>query len=375
MSTQNVKCHIAGFEDYNVIGTSTIYFTATYDQYLPYGFETNGGSYIINENLPVKICNIVHPQYSWMDELSIIPDLCYNHPELLDSAKKVYVHSSCKLSRSMMAEKYKKSLNPYLSDAVVIPNPDLDYFDLKNCALFVNDEAKLIAKVTMYNDDTDKEVFERLRSAEQGSQFRDFISCNLLARNTGYNHHDLLNAELMYVGEVLFVPHSQSWAIDVLTNKIPTNKIVFEDSVQKSLGCESNKLDFNSLVSIFDMLNSSDEDNVSAGLKALSMMDWMHYPNSVKFILNQAERYKWIWNKALNSTSVKFMLKSISPNVRKRSGFPGNYDEEIYEQDYELFTKLKMHFDKISPDNILDIMRFMNFMTVNNGMIVPKLKS
>ena len=49
MSTQNVKCHIVGFEDYNVIGTSTIYFTATYNQYLPWGFETNGGNYIINE--------------------------------------------------------------------------------------------------------------------------------------------------------------------------------------------------------------------------------------------------------------------------------------------------------------------------------------
>ena len=162
-------------------------------------------------------------------------------------------------------------------------------------------------------------------------------------------------------------------ALSILEDTIPTDKIVYEESVQESLGCESNQLTFDSLTSIKDMLECKDDNTVSAGLKSLSMMDWVHYPNSIKYILNLIENYGWRYNPAASSTSVKYMLKTISKNSSRRH-WPGCMDYEIYEQDYELFKQLKMHYDKIAPEKILDYMRYMDFMTVDQGQIVPNLR-
>ena len=372
MSTTKNHNYIYGFEDYNIVALEDIYFRNTWTQYLPYGFDSAGGNYIINQDLPYEVEVIPHFSYSWLNTMVFHPDLCINHPELLDTAKKVYTHPSCKLSRSMMAEKYKKSLNPYLSDAVVIPNPNLDNFCLYDVALFVNESAKLIGKVTLNEDN--KDVIDKVKASPMGTKFAELLTCNIEMRHQLYQPSHLLVAELFFVGQVLYIPNGQMWAIDILTNKIPVDKIVFESSVQKSLSCDNNKLDLDSLISICDMLNSSDEDNVSAGLKALSMMDWMHYPNSVKYIMTKADKYKWVYNKATNSTSVKFMLKSISPHVRKRNCYPGKYDNDIYEQDYELFKQLKMHYEKITTDDVTTCLRFYNFMTVRQGVLTPSLK-
>lgn len=366
--------HIYGFEDYNIVVLSDNFFRNTWSMYLPYVFDNYAGSYIINKDLPYEVKAIQNPLYSWLYDIVFTPDLCINHPELLATAEKVYTHPSCKLSRSMMQEKYKKSLNPYLSDAVVIPNPDLNYFSLDKVALFVNENAKMIVKVKLDEDNPD--VIKKVNEAEMGTPFRSFMTCNIAqSTHPSFKDEDIVNSELMFVGELLSIPNDQSWAMDVLTNTIPVDKIVFEKTVQESLGCETNKLDFDSLTSIRDMLNSSDENTVSAGLKALSMMDWMHYPNSIKFILSKVyNKNNWIYNKAMNATSVKFMMKSISPKCRKRNHLPGEYDEEIHEQDYELFKQLRMHYDKVPQEMILEDARFSSFMRVANGMLVPILK-
>ena len=192
--------------------------------------------------------------------------------------------------------------------------------------------------------------------------------------STQYNIDDALDAGFIYTGHLLFIPNTHSYAMDILTSNLPKDKIVFEESVQDSLGDETNQLTFDSLVSIRDMLDSTDANTVSAGLKALSMMDWMHYPNSVKYIMNRTDKYKWLYNKASNSTSVKYMLSTISGNKARRH-WPGNYDNDIYEQDFELFKQLKMHYEKISNDDILTEIKFMNFIRCNaEGKLVPNLR-
>ena len=365
--------YIYGFEDYNIVALSDSYFRNTWSQYLPYGFDNAGGNYIINKDLPYEV-DSVPSTYRYYNSVKFTPELCHNHSELLDTAKKVYTHTCCKLSRSMMAEKYKKSLDPFLSDAVVIPNPDLNDFRLWDVALFVNENAKLVGMVIL--DEDNEDVIKKVKTAEMGTKFSDMMTCSIDMRQQLYQPSHLLDAELFFVGQVLYIPNNQMWAMDVITGRIPTDKIVFESSVQESLGNETNKLDFDSLTSIYDMLNSSDADNVSAGLKALSMMDWMHYPNSIKFILTQVDnKWNWAWNKAMNATSVKFMFKSIAPNVRARNHYPGRYDERIFRQDYELFKQLKMHYEKVSPEKILEYIRMYPFMGVDGqGFIVPRLK-
>ena len=369
--------HIHGFEDYNIVALGDSCFYATWGFYLPYCFDNSTGAYIINKDLPVKVYNDINPTYSWINTVRFTPELVTNHKELLTSAKKVFTHPSCKLSRSMMAEKYKKSLNPYLSDAIIIPKPEYGEFNLCKQALFINESAKLIVMVHIDNDDSHK----RIKDACEGDKFQALMTCNPddnYGSRKPYTIKDLVNSEFFYYGEVLYVPNSMSWAMDVLTHSIPAEKIVFEESVQESLSSETNQLDFDSLCSIMDMLNSSDKDTVSAGLKSLSMMDWMHYPQSIKFILNNTDsKYNWIYNKACNSTSVKYMIKTIAgKSARKRTWWPGDYDEEIYEKDFELFKQLKCHYHHIEPNEVMNSIRSINFMCViADGIMVPNYKT
>jgi hypothetical protein len=368
--------HIHGFEDYNIVVLrDSCFIPNSWGFHVPYNYDNSTGAYIINKDLPVKAYNDINLTYSWINTVRFTPELVTNHKELLTSAKKVFTHPSCKLSRSMMAEKYKKSLNPYLSDAIIIPKPEYGKFSLKKVALFVNEQSKIIVKVQIKEDNADSLI----QNAKEGDRFGYWATCNPddIYPNKPFKVVDILNAEFFYYGELLYIPNSHSWAMDVLTHQIPVDKIVFEESVQESLGNETNQLDFDSLCSIKDMLESSDENTVSAGLKSLSMMDWMHYTQSIKFILNNvSNKSNWIYNKACSSTSVKYMMKTIAGDyVGRRSRWPGDFDDKIYEEDFELFKKLKCHYHHIQPDDIMAHISSINFIRVNSeGFMVPNIK-
>lgn len=370
---KNTNSYIYGFEDYGIVSVWDSILIQRNTFYVPHCFEHNAGNYIINENLPSKAYSAPHPVYSCVDAVEFTPAICEDHKELLSAGKKLYVHPSCKLSRSMMAEKYKKSLDPFLSDAVVVPKPNYGEFSLCKVALFVNDEAKLIVMVIIYSDD----IIELVKTFTENLTLADCINCHLQQGygRSVYQISSMLNAKFTFLGELLFVPNTQSYAFDILTCNLPTDKTVFEESVQESLGDETNKLTFDSLISIKDMLDSSDENTVAAGLKSLSMMDWAHYPNSVKAILYQADSRNWRYNNAAYSTSVKYMLDTISGGPSGRRHWPGSYTHEIYEEDYELFKQLMVHYDHIAFNKVLLYIRSYNFMTVDSeGNIVPRLK-
>jgi hypothetical protein len=367
--------YIYGFEDYGIVNVYSNIFKQSWDFIVPNYCLKDGGNYIITKDLPVKVSITSN---SYWGEIVFEPSICKNHPKLLNTATKVYTHPSCKLSRTMMAEKYKKSLNPYLSDAVVVPKPDYFNLRLKTCVVFINEKSKILVKIALDGDaDEDKDTINKLEGVQEGELLRNLMSCGVRTTYGGYNQFtidDVLDAEFMYCGDILYVPNTYSYIMDILTNSIPADKIVFEESVQESLGTANNQLDFNSLTSIKDMLESSDSNTVAAGLKSLSMMDWMHYSNSVKYILSSVGNSCWRYNNAVNSTSVKYMLNTLFGSSNRRRWF-GSFSNSIYNEDYELFKTLKMHYDKYSPDTIMDGMKFLDFMAVDpSGVIVPVLK-
>lgn len=357
---------IYGFDGYKVVAISDWFFQATGECNIPYDYYRIDGSYFPYSNLPVKVST------DYYNTIELEPGIIVNHKELLSSAKKLYIHSTCKISRSLVAEKYKKSLNPYLSDAVVIPEPDYSGFQLHDYALFINEQSKVILLIRV----SDVLAERRIKEFNMGDRFKSIVTCTVSDYSSKLDLQSIMEAELFYYGNVLHVPDSKNWLIDVFTNSIPIDKIVFEDSVQESLSNETNQLDFDSLCSIKDMLESTDCNTVSASLKALSMMDWMHYPNSVKFILGHV-RNKWVWinNKACNSASVKYMLNTICNTKRKRQ-WPGYYDDDIYKCDYNLFKQLACHYLHIEPNQIYTNLIGVNFMYVNNeGFVSLNIKA
>lgn len=361
------KERINGFDDYNVVSLSDACFHNKYSFRMPYSYSINAVTYIIDKGFPVKISSGVNPN-TYRSSIFFSPKLCENHSGLLTTAKKLYIHPSCKLSRTLVAEKYKKVLNPWLADAVVIPEPDFDYLTYKKAALFIHEPSHTIVNVILYSSNN-----YDISSFKEGDKFIDLLSCPPENRYTTYNKDYVLDAELFYIGNVLGVSHDSSYVVSLFNNSIPADKIVYEQSVQDSLSSEDNQLSIDSLTSIKDMLDSSDEDTVAAGLKALSMMDWAHYPNSIKYILKASNR-NWRYNPATNSTSVKYMISTISTS-RRRSWWPGEYDSKIYKEDYDLFIQLNMHYQKLSSEELKDQIVCYEFMTSTAaGDVIPKIR-
>jgi hypothetical protein len=118
------------------------------------------------------------------------------------------------------------------------------------------------------------------------------------------------------------------------------------------------------------MLLSSDTDTVGTGLKALATLDWMHYPESVKYIVER-NICRFLCNKAAHSANVKYMFSTLKGYGRYC--LASSYNIEL--PDYELYKQLVCYIENIDPSKILEKMRYLNFMTVDKtGSLVPKLK-
>lgn len=358
-----------GFEDYNIVKMRSGVLNKYSSYSLPYIFDLSTVTYITEDNLPVSV------GYDLKDNVVFSLTLCHENKELLTVAKKVYVHPSCKLSRSMMAEKYGKCLSPWGADAVVIPSPDFKGILYNKVALFANDDAKMLAIVFVLDD----EGSETIDSLNDGVTFSEVKSPYLNDTYTQYDKNALYASKLFYRGNILSIPTSKQYVLDILTRQLPTDRLVYENTVQESLGTEDNKITLEALTNIYDMVRSTDKNTVGAGLKALSMMDYMHYSNSIKYVFNKLNtaNYGWRYNKAVNSTSVKFMFKQLCP-WGGRNKWPGYFDTEIYEQDFELFKQLVRYYDNSWDDSdpryLLKKMHMYDFVDVHNNTLNPRLR-
>lgn len=290
-----------------------------------------------------------------------------DHKELLKDAKKLYIHPSCSIPRSLVSVKFQKCLNPWLADAVILPKYNKGSVSPKRAAVFINDDAKIIVIIYVWRDDKYDLFFKKL---SEDTKFE-----NILGNTPDYyecDSHDVLNAEFTYYGEIISM-NPKNFILDILTNNIPLSKTVCEDSLQSALSSEDNKITLETLVSIKEMLDSSDNDTFSVALKTLATLDYTHYSNSVKFILKNLYTYQW-YNSAANSTSVKFMMKQLSGTTNKRR-WPGNYSDTIYPQDLELLKELIGHYNPDSPDtSVQQLLYGMPFMHIDsNGYLTANL--
>ena len=298
------------------------------------------------------------------------------NPELLTTTKTLYIHPSCKISRNIVATKYKKCLNPWTADAVVIPKTFNGYdssvrstYDNKH-AMFVNEVKEtvvLIEDIEKHNDNGARlQFFEslkkgtKLRDLFNGIQMDYFRKCN---EGRGYQHLDwYLDAEFEEIVELAQYSNEDLFYRDITVNAIPADKLVFETTVMKSLATEENTPTFETMSSIMDMLKSSDDAVVGSAIKALAAMDYMNYPNSVKYVLDVTRiASSWQWNSACDTTAAKFMFKQLFGGTA-RSYIRWN-DMFISRKDYELFEKLveKYYAEMNNSDYTIDYLRSMSF--------------
>ena len=367
-----------GFEDYRVWSLHGSFVNVTYPSaWLWYEYSSN-------KYITVNGTSIICRDKNYNRKLN--ENIVRDHKDLIDTAKTVYVHKCCNISRALVSSRFKKTLDPWTADIVVIPKSKDLCSNCYNTVLFIDENTKsiIMCNVGYWPEESPLNDTERaLWNMSENMKLRDLFPANITLdihnRGTTMSQEEcesLKDSVLLYKGLLYNIVSKEEYLMDICTNSLPKDKIVFEDILQSALGTEENKITLETLLSIHDMLESKDEDVVNAGLKSLSMMDYAHYSNSVIYMLNQLDSHNYRWCKASNSTAVKFMLRHLCGEKRTyRRSIYLTESYTVYEEDYELYKQLVEHFDKRDNMSILDKMRYVNFMTINSeGMLVPRLK-
>lgn len=367
-----------GFEDYRLWSLNGSFVNVTY----PHAWlweENSSNKYITVNGTPM----IYEDKKNYHRKLN--ENIAKDHKELIDTAKTVYVHKCCSISRALVSSRFKKTLDPWTADIVVIPRSKDLCSNCYKAVLFIDENIKsvLMRNIGYWQDDVPSSETEKaLWDALENTKLRDLLPVNINIevgnRNINLAQEEcesLKDSVLLYKGLLYNIVPKEEYLIDLCTNSLPKDKIVFEDTLQSALGNEENKITFDSLISIYEMLNSKDADAVNAGLKSLAMMDYAHYTNSIIYMLNRTNgNYRWC--KASNSNAVKFMMNTLCGENRiyRRSMYLKE-SMSIFQEDYELYKQIVDHFNENADRTVLDLIRFTNFMTISpEGMLVPRLK-
>lgn len=326
--SMNTEYKLYGYEDYACFAIDSSVFDEDYMHCYFYPFQgtlfpvngSMGGLEQLGDNIIFDVSNIYD-----------------DHIQLLQEVKRVFVHPSCSISRTLLSQKYKRGLTPWDADVVVVPNSEQYNIGKERYAVFVNDECKIVLTSSrMWND-----LIEMLRGAT-GKCFRELIKeadkVQTPSKIPDTYVDGILNATLEGIYDCLFVPKNNTLLYDELTGNIPKNKTVFESTIMESLSSTENQVTLDSLLSIKEMLDSNDENTQATALKALSMLDYMHYPNSVRRMLETTDSCNWKYIKAADSAPVKYMLQTLF-GKRWRKAYK-NYDDSIFPQDFEIFKQL-----------------------------------
>ena len=372
-----MKSTLYGFEDYKIWSLHGNFVNVIYPSAWLW-YEYSSDKYIIVNDTSI-ICRDKN-YYRKLNE-NIVKD----HKDLIDTAKTVYIHKCCNISRTLVSSRFKKTLDPWTADIVVIPKSKDLRSNCYSAVLFIDENTK---SIIMYNNgywpeehplnDTEKALWNMSENMKLRYMFPENMTLDIQSRGTTPSQEEcesLKDSVLLYKGLLYNIAPKEEYLIDICTNSLPKDKIVFEDTLQSALGTEENKITFESLISIYEMLNSKDADAINAGLKSLAMMDFARYTNSIIYMLKQTNgNYRWC--KASNSKAVKFMLNTLCGENRtyKRSMYLQE-STSISQEDYELYKQIVDYFNKDVDRTVFDLIRFTNFMTINSeGMLVPRLK-
>ena len=339
---RRTKDTLYGFEDYEILTyparildpTSTL---SRYDFY-HHSYQENI-FYFVEPYYELPLDKQSYGDYVDWDSLVKFND------SVLENAKSLYIYPDCKIPKRNVAVKYKRAKNPFLADAIVLP-PLEKHNSVLQGLFFINESVKKIFIVINYSNEetSDSSItagtkFSSILTPQQHLEFNTMIG---VFNNEEYKDYredikDMLDSEVLASGSYVIIPTNESFKLDILNGILPTNKFVSEKAVMKSLGNTENEITFENLMSIKEMLRSSDYDTRCSAIKALASMDYMSCPISVKYVIADRQ-HNWCYNNATNTTAAKFMFKFLLNGTARRSIW--FREKEISEKDYEILHKL-----------------------------------
>lgn len=349
----NKRTVFHGYEDYLVFNISPSFFRQGYDT--PWNIRMVDTKY--------KILYPIEDKYTELNKdmsSKILP--MENHPELLEKAKKLYIHPNCTIPRDIVSKKYKRCLDPIVADAIVIPGTqDWEFYKTKYTAVFINSNYKRVY-ICSFNEwyDPNKPIMDKLKDASGETTIADLSNYT----SSAYCEvNEAKQAKLIYYGPIAYFENSNMFIFDTLTYKLFPSKMVTQDAVSKIINGKDNIPTVELLLSINDMLKSNDIDTVDLGLKTLATLDYNYYPESILAVM--LESPYWKKGKAVNSTAVKYMFKSLG--IDNKHIFSGSTNKFISKKDYELYSQF---MEKLDP-NYLNYIGTNSFMYIDESL-VPK---
>lgn len=251
------------------------------------------------------------------------------NPDVLKTAKKVFIHPNCSIPRGFIH--FKKTLNPWMADAVIIPTMVRRDFAVINIKLqpltviFIDEENSIILVYNTLSCNT-----------EFNDNLKDKLpQCMNKQVTVNITYDKKIHPSLSYFGPSIELLDSQQFVIPLINKEYPMNKIVQEDSLLPYNSSEDNKMTIDVYYNIMDMIKSSDQNIQIVGMKALSNMDYYTYSNTIIALLIQTKSSWWRNEKAKNNSSVRFMLRYLNFTKSGNTCF-----SRISHKDFELMNSL-----------------------------------
>lgn len=275
------------------------------------------------------------------------------NPSALDSAKKIYIHPSCTISRDMVRRKFNTCLNVAVADALVVPTPKNNNVNINSAkAIFINEDLKTIYTIDFswckdnsasadYNEyvKCERKMYNELCNTPVGKVFSDLQY--LLVHTYEPSVEGLRDAEFLSIGPIAEFADNDRYLFDFATLTLPKNKVVFQETLLASLADETNTPTADTLYNLYEMMLSEDRSVRELGMKTLATLDYAHYPVSTMAVLDNTD---WRLNNSWNTTAVKFMLSTLGIRTgsrRRRMPYPDHISKEDWEVYKELMHRIK----------------------------------
>ena len=261
---------------------------------------------------------------------------------------KVYLHPNCSIPRAKVTQKYTRVLKPEKADICIVPKLERT-LNTENISIFINRNTYklfILVNFRLWNDGkiikhtSDKCSNFPLESSilDINPYLKDSFIKNKYSGSSPYSQpeewKDFLESTLLYYGPVIYLYNKEAWVADLLYNKL--HDVITEDRILDTLGDSTNKFTKEIYDSFKEMLNSSDDDVIALGLKAIAEMDYKTYHNTVVHLLYSNS--KWFYNgiKQNSSSSIKYMLNYLGlwRNVLDK------YTKTITQEDFDLMQEV-----------------------------------
>lgn len=217
--------------------------------------------------------------YTASDLNQKIADNLITDTSKINQSASLYFDKNCAFPRFKLQDTdFKRCVKVDKADYIVIPKINAVTFDFTNCP---------------------------------ANYCIDYNNTEYLFNDSLYNHYNALKdaKRIPNLDAVWFKTKSEAnVALNIL--KLYNKPFIYEEDLEKLVSKDLEKLDEETIMSVYEMLNSTDETSIELGCKLLASFD-VHECCLATCVLLFLTQNNWIPNKASNATSFQSMLKSL----------------------------------------------------------------